>query len=135
MSCPPRPYICDTNKSKLTRGASGALGFQSAPTEDFLVPLVDHTLNAGPQGVMGKAHYERGLQWVETFKQGKHVDELKAPRTLRTVTAAAFDTFTKPVLQSRLDTCSRSTSLEQLSDICNGCWAGSTSYEVEIERS
>jgi hypothetical protein len=24
----------------------------------------------GPQGIMGKKHYERGLMWVETFQAG-----------------------------------------------------------------
>ena len=56
----------------LTR-PSGALGFQSAPTEDFMVPLPDPKYGyhgRGAQGVLGKQHYERGLQWVETYQAG-----------------------------------------------------------------
>lgn len=46
---------------------NGKLGFQEKPCKDFEVPLaVDAGYPAGPQGVMGIAHYERGLMWVET---------------------------------------------------------------------
>ena len=53
---------------------SGKLGFQEAPSKDFNVPIADHFRwpfrDAGPQGVMGKQHYERGLQWVATSQAG-----------------------------------------------------------------
>lgn len=49
---------------------SGQLGFQSAPTDDFIVPFGDPKYRAHPQGIMGKQHYERGLQWVETYQAG-----------------------------------------------------------------
>lgn len=49
---------------------SGALGFQSAPTEDFIVPLDWRHYFVGPQGLAGKMHYERGLQWVEVYQSG-----------------------------------------------------------------
>jgi len=49
---------------------NGKLGFQSAPTQDFIVPISDHPRGHKPQGVMGKQHYERGLQWVETYQAG-----------------------------------------------------------------
>jgi carboxypeptidase D len=46
---------------------NGKLGFQEKPCNDFEVPLaVDAGYASGPQGVMGIAHYERGLMWVET---------------------------------------------------------------------
>ena len=46
---------------------NGKLGFQEKPNQDFEVPFaVDDGYPTGPQGVMGKAHYERGLMWVET---------------------------------------------------------------------
>lgn len=49
---------------------NGKLGFQEEPSKDFEVPIAlkstGFLYNYGPQGVMGKAHYERGLMWVET---------------------------------------------------------------------
>ena len=46
---------------------NGKLGFQEKPSQNFEVPLaVDTYYHFGPQGVMGIAHYERGLMWVET---------------------------------------------------------------------
>ena len=48
---------------------NGALGFQEKPSQDFVVPLKIETgfiRPRNPQGVMGVAHYERGLMWVET---------------------------------------------------------------------
>ena len=48
----------------------GKLGFQSAPTDDFVVTISDHPRGHRPQGVMGKKHYERGLMWVETYQAG-----------------------------------------------------------------
>lgn len=58
---------------------NGALGFQSAPSEDFVVNIGDPKYGAGPQGVMGKQHYERGLQWVETYQAG-HMQPQYQPR-------------------------------------------------------
>ena len=49
---------------------NGKLGFQSAPTEDFVVPIAAYPKGHGQQGVMGKQHYERGLMWVETYQAG-----------------------------------------------------------------
>ena len=49
---------------------SGALGFQAPPTEDFIVPLSWRHYYAGAQGLAGKMHYERGLQWVEVYQSG-----------------------------------------------------------------
>lgn len=43
---------------------NGKLGFQMAPVDDLVIPIADPKLFAGPQGTMGKKHYERGLQWV-----------------------------------------------------------------------
>lgn len=39
----------------------GKLGFQNAPSTDFVVPH---------QGIMGKSHYERGLLWLEAYQAG-----------------------------------------------------------------
>lgn len=50
----------------------GKLGFQEKPLKNFEVPLaidtlaLDEIVHWGRQGVMGIAHYERGLMWVET---------------------------------------------------------------------
>ena len=45
----------------------GKLGFQEKPSQEFEVPIAIDTYYYGsPQGVMGIAHYERGLMWVET---------------------------------------------------------------------
>lgn len=58
----------------------GKLGFQEAPQKDFNVPLPrgcdrygkDRRCNpwVGEQGIMGKQHFERGLQWVHTYQSG-----------------------------------------------------------------
>ncbi|KAK5173546.1 uncharacterized protein LTR77_002227 [Saxophila tyrrhenica] len=52
----------------------GELGFQKAPTEDFVVP---------GQGVMGKAHEERGLMWVESYASGHMQPQYQPRATLR----------------------------------------------------
>ena len=50
---------------------NGAMGFQTAPSKDFIVSLRDqYPLTHLPQGLIGKQHYERGLQWVETYQSG-----------------------------------------------------------------
>ena len=54
----------------------GKLGFQEKPSKDFEVPIaIDRYFHYGRQGVMGIAHYERGLMWVETYD-----DVHKTPR-------------------------------------------------------
>ena len=54
---------------------NGQLGFQEAPSQDFIVPIPHQgpSVWRGPQGVMGRQHYERGLQWVETFQAGRRM--------------------------------------------------------------
>ena len=48
---------------------NGQLGFQSAPSKNFVVPIpAPH--GTTPQGIMGKEHFERGLQWVEVYQAG-----------------------------------------------------------------
>ena len=54
---------------------NGKLGFQERPTQDFVLPADAR----GPQEVVGKQHYERGLQWVETYESG-HEQPMYAPR-------------------------------------------------------
>ena len=49
---------------------NGKLGFQEAPSKDFVVGIGDFQKVWEPQGIMGKQHYERGLQWIETFQCG-----------------------------------------------------------------
>ena len=50
---------------------NGALGYQTAPSEEFIVPIPrKDALFTGPQGYMGIQHYERGLQWVLTRQAG-----------------------------------------------------------------
>ena len=51
---------------------NGKLGFQSAPTKDLIVPIPIWypPLDYEPQGIMGKEHFERGLQWVEVYQAG-----------------------------------------------------------------
>ena len=53
---------------------NGKLGFQSAPSQDFVVPT---------QGVMGKMHYERGLQWAETYQCGHMQPQYQPKAALR----------------------------------------------------
>lgn len=57
----------------------GKLGFQEQPSKDFEVPIaLDSTgflYHYGRQGVMGKAHYERGLMWVETDQAGHMIPQ------------------------------------------------------------
>ena len=44
---------------------NGKLGFQQAPSQEIVVDIPDLQYGiGGPQGVMGKQHYERGLLWV-----------------------------------------------------------------------
>ena len=49
---------------------NGKLGFQEKPCKAYEVPIaIEGTgflYEYGRQGVMGIAHYERGLMWVET---------------------------------------------------------------------
>ena len=52
---------------------NGKLGFQSPPIEDFVVPIVISYPSA--QGIMGKQHFERGLQWVEVYQAGHVVPQ------------------------------------------------------------
>ena len=56
---------------------NGQLGFQSAPTTDFIVPISasPQYWPRKPQGIMGKQHFERGLQWVETYQAGHMVPQ------------------------------------------------------------
>jgi carboxypeptidase D len=54
---------------------NGQLGFQETPTQDFVLPADSH----GPQNVVGKQHYERGLLWLETYESG-HEQPMYAPR-------------------------------------------------------
>ena len=58
---------------------NGQLGFQSAPSEDFIVPIPEPRHYGGPQGVMGKKHFERGLMWVESYQTG-HMQPQYQPR-------------------------------------------------------
>ena len=59
---------------------NGKRGFQTAPDQDFIVPLPRRNQPfEGPQAVMGKMHYERGLQWVETYQSG-HEQPMYQPR-------------------------------------------------------
>ena len=59
---------------------NGKLGFQEAPSQDFVVPIPhEDDFFTGPQGVMGKQHYERGLQWVETYQAG-HEQPMYQPK-------------------------------------------------------
>lgn len=46
----------------------GKFGFQHKPSEIFEVPIAfnEYGYTNWRQGVMGIAHYERGLMWVET---------------------------------------------------------------------
>ena len=55
----------------------GQQGFQSAPSEEFIVPYHEQSsLSAiGGAGVMGKAHTERGLTWVEIYLAGHMVPQ------------------------------------------------------------
>jgi carboxypeptidase D len=69
---------------------NGELGFQEAPSKDFIVEQEDLAWqqvyldtyggpNTGPQGVMGKSHFERGLMWVENYMAG-HMVPMYQPR-------------------------------------------------------
>lgn len=65
---------------------NGQLGFQTKPTEPFIVeqpdlvvaPMYNITSTVG-QGTMGVKHYERGLMWVESFQAG-HMQPQYQPR-------------------------------------------------------
>ncbi|AAW43002.1 carboxypeptidase D, putative [Cryptococcus deneoformans JEC21] len=70
---------------------NGYLGFQSPPSEDIFIDIVDTQWSSifesngfdgypGPQGVMGIQHYERGLMWAETFQSG-HMQPQYQPRS------------------------------------------------------
>ena len=53
---------------------NGKLGFQEQPSKDFYVPIkLERWVDE--QGVMGKQHYERGLQWVEVYQAGHMVPQ------------------------------------------------------------
>ncbi|RDW76179.1 carboxypeptidase-3 [Coleophoma crateriformis] len=69
---------------------NGALGFQTAPSEEMVVETPDLEYTAafnngpqkgrdGPQGVVGLKHYERGLMWTQTYL-GTHVQPESQPR-------------------------------------------------------
>lgn len=58
---------------------NGKLGFQDAPSGDFVVGIGDYQRVWEPQGIVGKQHFERGLQWVETFQAG-HQEPQYQPR-------------------------------------------------------
>lgn len=71
---------------------NGAMGFQSAPSEDIIISLPDleyeSTFAASGfdawvdsfQGTMGKQHYERGLMFAETSLSG-HMEPQFQPRS------------------------------------------------------
>ncbi|KAF4547837.1 Serine carboxypeptidase-like protein 10 [Elsinoe fawcettii] len=48
---------------------NGALGFQQAPSDDFVVPN---------QGILGTKHFERGLMWIDQA-QGSHLTPQTQP--------------------------------------------------------
>ena len=54
-----------------------ALGFQEEPSKEFIVPIPARY--SGPQGIMGKQHYERGLMWVDSYQSG-HMQPQYQPR-------------------------------------------------------
>ncbi|KAI9703449.1 MAG: hypothetical protein M1820_005922 [Bogoriella megaspora] len=63
---------------------NGQLGFQSPPTEDFIVPTPDLQYGVrGPQGIMGKQHFERGLLWIEGYQAGHEQPQYQPRAALR----------------------------------------------------
>lgn len=69
---------------------NGKLGFQEAPSRDFVVPIPEKAVTypypaslLGTQGTMGKQHYERGLQWVETYQSGHEQPQYQPRAALR----------------------------------------------------
>ena len=62
---------------------NGKLGFQEAPLKDFIQPIPRPEFYDGPQGVMGKQHYERGLMWVESYQSGHMQPQYQPRATLR----------------------------------------------------
>ena len=68
---------------------NGQLGFQEAPSQDFIVPIglpnfgFPGSPPLGPQGIMGKQHYERGLMWVESYQTGHQQPQWQPRATLR----------------------------------------------------
>ncbi|KAL9073142.1 MAG: hypothetical protein Q9157_004855 [Trypethelium eluteriae] len=63
---------------------NGKLGFQAPPTEDVIVQTPDLQYGiGGPQGVIGKQHYERGLLWIETYQSGHEQPQYQPRATLR----------------------------------------------------
>ncbi|OXH33210.1 carboxypeptidase D [Cryptococcus neoformans] len=70
---------------------NGHLGFQSPPSEDIFIDIVDTQWSSifesngyhgypGAQGVMGIQHYERGLMWAQTYQSG-HMQPRYQPRS------------------------------------------------------
>ena len=50
---------------------NGKLGFQKPPRKDIVIDIPDiEYYVGGPQGTIGKQHYERGLMWAETYQSG-----------------------------------------------------------------
>ena len=63
---------------------NGQLGFQEAPSSDIIVPTIDLQYGVGgPQGVMGRYHFERGLMWTETYQAGHEQPQYQPRVTLR----------------------------------------------------
>ena len=62
---------------------NGQLGFQTAPSQDVVVPDPDLQYGYGPQGVLGKQHYERGLLWIETYQAGHEQPQYQPRAALR----------------------------------------------------
>jgi carboxypeptidase D len=63
---------------------NGKLGFQEAPSQNFIVPIAEpRHYDYSPQGIMGKQHYERGLMWVDMYQTGHMQPEYQPRASLR----------------------------------------------------